>query len=91
MSLECSGKEILYDVLKTQQWPEAEALGLDPSQVAALKSALTNELSIIQGPPGTGKTFVGLMIMKVLLANKNPSENKSLKPRGKKTNQTPKK
>lgn len=28
---------------------------LDSSQVKALRSALTEELSLIQGPPGTGK------------------------------------
>jgi len=65
----------IYDVLKTHQWPDTETLGLDPSQVEALKSALTQELSIIQGPPGTGKTYVGLMIMKLLLANKNSSQD----------------
>ena len=59
-----------YEILKLDQWPTAELLGLDPSQVEALKSALTKELSIIQGPPGTGKTYVGLMIMKILLANR---------------------
>jgi len=61
--------------LKTDLWPDAEKLGLDPSQVEALKFALTKELSIIQGPPGTGKTYVGLMIMKLLLANKNSGED----------------
>ena len=51
------------------EWPSARDLMLDKSQVAALKSAITNELAIIQGPPGTGKTHIGLIIMKLLLAN----------------------
>eukprot|EP00897_Mesotaenium_endlicherianum_P010730 jgi/Mesen1/9686/ME000680S09085 len=51
-----------------EAWPEWTST-LDPSQKAALKRALTKELALIQGPPGTGKTFVGLLAMKLLLAN----------------------
>nr|XP_034979822.1 NFX1-type zinc finger-containing protein 1 [Zootoca vivipara] len=58
------------DVLDPSQWPTQEAVGLDESQLQALKLALTKELAIIQGPPGTGKTYVGLKIMEVLLENK---------------------
>jgi len=43
---------------------------LDRAQVAALHSALTKELVLIQGPPGTGKTYVGIEMVKLLLANK---------------------
>uniref|UniRef100_W5N812 Zinc finger, NFX1-type containing 1 n=1 Tax=Lepisosteus oculatus TaxID=7918 RepID=W5N812_LEPOC len=50
-------------------WPSKEELHLDDSQMKALQMALTKELAIIQGPPGTGKTFVGLKIVKALLAN----------------------
>jgi len=42
---------------------------MDDSQLDALKRALTREFALIQGPPGTGKTFVGLKVMKALLAN----------------------
>ena len=31
--------------------------------------ALSRELALIQGPPGTGKTFVGIQLVKALLAN----------------------
>ncbi|XP_070575227.1 NFX1-type zinc finger-containing protein 1-like [Ptychodera flava] len=56
-------------VLGTSQWPTAEELHLNESQLKALKTALTKEFAIIQGPPGTGKTHVGLKIMKMLLHN----------------------
>lgn len=41
---------------------------LDRGQCRALVAALTREYAFIQGPPGTGKSYVGLQIMKVLLA-----------------------
>lgn len=59
----------MIDVLG-QDWPSPCKLGLNDSQTAALKLALTNELAIIQGPPGTGKTHVGIAIMNILLRNK---------------------
>ena len=30
---------------------------------------MTSELALIQGPPGTGKSYVGIELVKVLLAN----------------------
>ena len=54
---------------KYETWPSKEELGLDESQLLALRTALTREIAVIQGPPGTGKTFVGLRIMKALLGN----------------------
>ena len=77
--LDASSSSYVYDVLDVSNWPSGKQLGLDSSQVGALKSALTNELSIIQGPPGTGKTFVGLMIVKILLHNRESNTNKSLR------------
>ncbi|KAL4624352.1 NFX1-type zinc finger-containing protein 1-like [Arapaima gigas] len=58
-----------FNVLDQGAWPSMEALGLDESQMRALKLALTKELAIIQGPPGTGKTYVGLKIAQALLTN----------------------
>jgi hypothetical protein len=46
-------------------------LGLDPSQYAALRLALTHELALIQGPPGTGKSLLGLRIVELLLDSEN--------------------
>ncbi|KAI8298512.1 Helicase required for RNAi-mediated heterochromatin assembly 1 [Colletotrichum sp. SAR11_59] len=42
--------------------------GLDGSQLMALQSMITKELSIIQGPPGTGKTHTYMAALKVLLS-----------------------
>lgn len=39
------------DIL-SNQWPERNLFGLDESQFAALKAAITKQLTIIQGPPG---------------------------------------
>ncbi|XP_061173740.1 NFX1-type zinc finger-containing protein 1-like [Saccostrea echinata] len=50
-------------------WPSAEELHMNPSQYEAFKSSLTKEFCIIQGPPGTGKSYLGLQIVKSLLAN----------------------
>ncbi|XP_066577411.1 NFX1-type zinc finger-containing protein 1 isoform X2 [Amia ocellicauda] len=56
-------------ILDFRNWPRKEKLKLDDSQLKAVQMALTKELVIIQGPPGTGKTYVGLKIVKALLAN----------------------
>ncbi|KAG1963351.1 NFX1-type zinc finger-containing protein 1 [Pimephales promelas] len=58
-----------FNPLTQHAWPDEETMGLDESQLQALKLALTNELAIIQGPPGTGKTHVGLKIAQALLEN----------------------
>ncbi|CAE6473587.1 unnamed protein product [Rhizoctonia solani] len=43
---------------------------LDPSQVDAVVSSLTRELSLIQGPPGTGKSYTGLELIRVLVKSR---------------------
>ncbi|XP_028854674.1 NFX1-type zinc finger-containing protein 1 [Denticeps clupeoides] len=58
-----------FNPLDAEAWPTEEQMGLDESQLRALKQALTQELAIIQGPPGTGKTHVGLKIAQALLKN----------------------
>ncbi|XP_035244459.1 NFX1-type zinc finger-containing protein 1, partial [Anguilla anguilla] len=58
-----------FSVRDPHAWPPMEHLGLDESQMRALKLALTKEFVIIQGPPGTGKTYVGLKIAQALLTN----------------------
>ncbi|KAJ2931227.1 hypothetical protein H1R20_g5802, partial [Candolleomyces eurysporus] len=45
---------------------------LDPSQADAVVDTLLREVSLIQGPPGTGKSFVGLELLRVLLASAKP-------------------
>ncbi|OAD02352.1 hypothetical protein MUCCIDRAFT_143979 [Mucor lusitanicus CBS 277.49] len=51
-----------------QNWPEYPT-GMDRTQMDALRTILTHNLSIVQGPPGTGKTYVGTYAMRVLLNN----------------------
>lgn len=45
--------------------------GLDSGQSSALVAALTREYALIQGPPGTGKSYLGVQLMRVLLAQKD--------------------
>ncbi|KAF8465537.1 P-loop containing nucleoside triphosphate hydrolase protein [Kalaharituber pfeilii] len=47
-----------------------EATTLDPGQCEALLASLSRELALIQGPPGTGKSYLGVRLVKVLLANR---------------------
>ncbi|CAI6340817.1 unnamed protein product [Periconia digitata] len=58
------------NVLQPESWPSGDVHGLDDSQAKALERILTKRLAIIQGPPGTGKTYVSVVALKVLLANK---------------------
>lgn len=48
----------------------AEGSELDEAQAVALIDALSRCVGLIQGPPGTGKSFVGVALIRVLLANK---------------------
>ncbi|XP_016333043.1 NFX1-type zinc finger-containing protein 1-like isoform X2 [Sinocyclocheilus anshuiensis] len=70
-SIMAEGQEKIppFNPLTPHAWPDEEKVGLDESQLQALKLALTNEVAIIQGPPGTGKTHVGLKIAQALLNN----------------------
>eukprot|EP01105_Mastigella_eilhardi_P023676 TRINITY_DN6013_c0_g1_i1.p1 TRINITY_DN6013_c0_g1~~TRINITY_DN6013_c0_g1_i1.p1 ORF type:complete len:1190 (-),score=202.15 TRINITY_DN6013_c0_g1_i1:1691-5260(-) len=43
---------------------------MDTSQLEALRACLTREMALVQGPPGTGKTYVGVQLMKLLIANR---------------------
>ncbi|KAK4512223.1 uncharacterized protein ATC70_003759 [Mucor velutinosus] len=51
-----------------QNWPQYPT-GMDRTQMDALRTILSHNLSIVQGPPGTGKTYVGTYAMRVLLNN----------------------
>lgn len=54
-----------------KRWPSEDSVILDADQLRAVKSALTQELTVISGGPGTGKTYVGQAIAKVLLQNRH--------------------
>ena len=43
---------------------------LDHGQCRAMVAALSREFALIQGPPGTGKSYLGVQLMRVLLACK---------------------
>lgn len=45
---------------------------LDPSQVHALLMSLSQRIALIQGPPGCGKTYIGIHLVRLLLANTQP-------------------
>ena len=47
---------------------------LDASQCQALKSSLTQRITMVQGPPGCGKTFVGVRVARLLLSMTSAAE-----------------
>uniref|UniRef100_A0AAF5PM72 Uncharacterized protein n=1 Tax=Wuchereria bancrofti TaxID=6293 RepID=A0AAF5PM72_WUCBA len=63
------GTKYIVDKLKYTLDGNKIACGLDDAQRNALCYALTHELALIQGPPGTGKTFLGRLIVRILLEN----------------------
>ncbi|CAG9531456.1 unnamed protein product [Cercopithifilaria johnstoni] len=65
------GIKYAADKLKYTLDGDKVACGLDNAQRNALCYALTHELALIQGPPGTGKTFLGRLIVRILLENMN--------------------
>lgn len=62
-------KEVLDDVDVIRAWPHDAQTSMDKSQMTALQSILTRELSIVQGPPGTGKTYISVLALRILLGN----------------------
>lgn len=63
--LEASDGEVNDDFEQTFIYP----FGCNLSQIDAIRSALSNQISIIQGPPGTGKTQTILNIIANLILN----------------------
>ncbi|CAZ82087.1 unnamed protein product [Tuber melanosporum] len=60
-----------YSISRPFRMEELEAhTTLDRGQCQAMIACLSQELSLIQGPPGTGKSYLGVQIVKVLLANR---------------------
>lgn len=48
----------------------AQDTSLDHGQARALVSILTHSFAATQGPPGTGKTYLGIALVRALVANK---------------------
>lgn len=70
-----NGIPITYSIgcdLATRQLEEVTTL--DHGQCEALLASFSKELSLIQGPPGTGKSYLGVQIVKVLLANREVTD-----------------
>ncbi|CAI8041382.1 NFX1-type zinc finger-containing protein 1 [Geodia barretti] len=64
-------KPLMIEVLNKESWKATSNSKLDSSQLNAIQTALTQEISVIQGPPGTGKTYIGLKIVEALLDNRH--------------------
>ena len=68
---DCDKDIYSFDINKPECWPGVEQVQLDQSQLDAMKTALTQRVSVIQGPPGTGKTYIGVKIVQALLTNRD--------------------
>jgi len=65
------GYPLKYSINRLFRVEELEAhTTLDKGQCQAMIASLSQELSLIQGPPGTGKSYLGVQVIKVLLANR---------------------
>ncbi|KIL87971.1 hypothetical protein FAVG1_08853 [Fusarium avenaceum] len=51
-----------------------DSTGLDHGQCLGLVGALTREYALIQGPPGTGKSYLGVQLVRTLLAVKEQTD-----------------
>ena len=49
----------------------SNSLRVNESQLKAIKSVFEHRISLVQGPPGTGKSYVGKLIMQLLLSNRH--------------------
>ena len=56
-------------------WPQANEIDLDHSQLDGLKSILLQKLSLIKGPPGTGKTHLITQFLRLVRANRKSNQN----------------
>ena len=72
-------EDLLVDSTRSRHDPNiidaiVRRTGLDVGQARALLEALSREYALIQGPPGTGKSYLGVQIMRVLLAQKRSAD-----------------
>eukprot|EP00597_Dinobryon_sp_UTEXLB2267_P011576 CAMPEP_0170130372 /NCGR_PEP_ID=MMETSP0020_2-20130122/22548_1 /TAXON_ID=98059 /ORGANISM="Dinobryon sp., Strain UTEXLB2267" /LENGTH=2695 /DNA_ID=CAMNT_0010365113 /DNA_START=8 /DNA_END=8092 /DNA_ORIENTATION=- len=66
----------VWNPLENERFPSFPSL--DEAQQKAIALALTKKLALIQGPPGCGKTFVGVIITRILLANRGMRANRPI-------------
>lgn len=62
-----------YEELRQQLRRYENDICLDVTQIDAFALGLTRSVALIQGPPGTGKTYVGVQLVRALLANSSGS------------------
>ncbi len=67
-SLRTSSQEETISALRDAKRQSGSFL-LDHSQLEAFGAAMTSRVTLIQGPPGCGKTFIGVQIVRALLAS----------------------
>ena len=49
------------------KWVNDPKLTLDDSQKKVIQNVFATQVSLVQGPPGTGKTYIGVILVKILL------------------------
>ncbi|KAI9844006.1 MAG: hypothetical protein M1837_005941 [Sclerophora amabilis] len=64
---ECQGTDQPNSIMKKLR----RLTTLDEGQATALHDSLSRELAFTQGPPGTGKTFLGVSLVKTILASQS--------------------
>lgn len=65
---------VLPSILRTIQ----SETTLDEGQTQALCDSLCRKLAFTQGPPGTGKTFLGVALVKILLASREEANSRPI-------------
>ena len=55
---------------------EEDNLRVNESQLKSIQSVFNHRINLIQGPPGTGKSYVGKLLLQILLRNRHLFEFK---------------
>lgn len=58
------------------EFPHAiqHSIASDSSQLESALNAMQTRISVIQGPPGTGKTYIGVQLVRALVADSTPED-----------------
>ena len=75
--IEKTGRNLMMlEEFLTLPQSSASNLNVNQSQLQAIKSVFNHRICLIQGPPGTGKSYVGKLIVQLLLENRSLRETK---------------
>ena len=67
-----SGRQVIsLDQFLNLDTTEENNLQVNESQLKSIQSIFTHRIGLIQGPPGTGKSFVGKLLLNILLKNRH--------------------